>query len=185
VELIGGVALLTVEKQPKHKIYHRKRFPLLKKKHMLAKTLIILKSTRFGPWSLCPHARNRIEAWSGPEHWVQLQTEGEALKYSRWEERMDRKTLTKADIVDHIYEQTDRNRAEIKTQVEILLETMKQAIKDDDALLVSGFGKFEAYQKKARKGRNPQTTQTITLPARKVIVFRLSRKFRADLNPQE
>jgi integration host factor subunit alpha len=107
------------------------------------------------------------------------------MKHSRWEERMDRKTLTKADIVDHIYEQTDRNRAEIKNQVEILLETMKQAIKEDDALLVSGFGKFEAYQKKARKGRNPQTTQTITLPARKVIVFRLSRKFRADLNPQE
>jgi integration host factor subunit alpha len=100
-------------------------------------------------------------------------------------EDMDGKTLTKADIVDHIYEKTDRNRAEIKTQVEILLDTMKGAIKGDSSLLISGFGKFEAYQKKARKGRNPQTTQTITLPARKVIVFRLSRKFRADLNPQE
>lgn len=94
------------------------------------------------------------------------------------------KTLTKADIVDSIYEKSDRNRAEVKAQVEDLLEIMKQAVKKDHSLLISGFGKFEAYDKKARKGRNPQTNATITLPPRKVVVFRLSRKFRAELNPQ-
>jgi integration host factor subunit alpha len=92
-------------------------------------------------------------------------------------------TLTKAGIVDYIYERTDKNRAEIKDLVETILEIMKQSIKKDHALLISGFGKFEAYDKRARKGRNPQTTQTITLPPRKVVVFRLSRKFRAELNP--
>lgn len=51
--------------------------------------------------------------------------------------------------------------------------------------MVSGFGKFEAYDKEARKGRNPQTDETITLPPRKVVVFRLSRKFRAELNGEE
>ncbi|WP_461208523.1 integration host factor subunit alpha [Desulfocurvus sp. DL9XJH121] len=94
------------------------------------------------------------------------------------------KTLTKADIVDSIYEKSERNRAEVKAQVEDLLEIMKQAVKKDHSLLISGFGKFEAYDKKARKGRNPQTNDTITLPPRKVVVFRLSRKFRAELNPQ-
>lgn len=98
---------------------------------------------------------------------------------------MSDKTLTKAEIVDNIYEKTDRNRAEVKTLVESLLDIMKQAIKKDHSLLVSGFGKFEAYDKKARKGRNPQTAETIVLPPRKVVVFRLSRKFRAELNPQE
>jgi len=92
-------------------------------------------------------------------------------------------TLTKAGIVDYIYERTDKNRAEIKDLVESILEVMKTAVKKDHALLISGFGKFEAYDKRARKGRNPQTTQTITLPPRKVVVFRLSRKFRAELNP--
>ena len=95
---------------------------------------------------------------------------------------MNGKTLTKADIVDSIYEQTDRNRAEVKNIVESLLDIMKGSIKKDHALLVSGFGKFEAYDKKARKGRNPQTDETITLPPRKVVVFRLSRKFRSELN---
>jgi len=92
-------------------------------------------------------------------------------------------TLTKAGIVDYIYERTDKNRAEIKDLVETILDIMKSAVKKDNALLISGFGKFEAYDKRARKGRNPQTSQTITLPPRKVVVFRLSRKFRAELNP--
>lgn len=95
---------------------------------------------------------------------------------------MSGQTLTKAGIVDYIYEKTDKNRAEIKELVESILELMKQSIKKDHSLLVSGFGKFEAYDKKARKGRNPQTNATITLPPRKVVVFRLSRKFRAELN---
>ena len=97
---------------------------------------------------------------------------------------MSSKTLTKADIVDAIYEQMSRNRAEVKTHVESLLDIMKQSVKKDHSLLISGFGKFDAYDKKARKGRNPQTSQTITLPPRKVVVFRLSRKFRSELNPQ-
>lgn len=92
------------------------------------------------------------------------------------------RALTKADIVEAIYEKTDRNRADVKNTVETLLTIMKQSIKKDHALLISGFGKFEAYDKQARKGRNPQTNDAITLPPRKVVVFRLSRKFRAELN---
>ncbi len=95
---------------------------------------------------------------------------------------MSSKTLTKSDIVDAIYKKTDHNRAEIKDLVESALELMKKAIKKDNAMLVSGFGKFEAYGKSARLGRNPQTDERVTLPARKVVVFRLSRKFRAELN---
>ncbi len=97
---------------------------------------------------------------------------------------MSDKTLTKADIVDRIYDKTDRNRNEVKKLVESLLKLSKQAIKKDHFLLISGLGKFEAYGKKARKGRNPQTEATITLPPRKVVVFRLSRKFRAELNDE-
>ena len=92
------------------------------------------------------------------------------------------RALTKPDIVEAVYQQTDRNRAEVKNIVESLLGLMKQAVKKDHSLLISGFGKFEAYDKNARKGRNPQTDEAITLPPRKVVVFRLSRKFRVELN---
>lgn len=94
------------------------------------------------------------------------------------------KTLTKANIVEAIYEETGKNRLDAKNIVEQLLNIMKTAIKKDHALLISGFGKFECYEKASRRGRNPQTEETIILPSRKVIVFRLSRKFRAELNSE-
>jgi len=95
---------------------------------------------------------------------------------------MSNNTLTKADIVEEIYEVSNRNRSEVKKQVEDLLSLMKESIRNDYSLLISGFGKFEAYDKDSRKGRNPQTAEAITLPPRTVCVFRLSRKFRAELN---
>ena len=42
-----------------------------------------------------------------------------------------------------IYKQTDHGRSEVQHLVEYLLALMKQAMKKDNALLVSGFGKFE------------------------------------------
>ena len=82
------------------------------------------------------------------------------------------KALTKADIVEAVYNDKalNFNRAEVKNIVENLLVLMKQAIKKDE---------------NARKGRNPQTDESITLPPRKVVVFRLSRKFRVELNGGE
>jgi len=98
---------------------------------------------------------------------------------------MSEKTLTKAHIVDAIYTKAGHNRFESKDMVETILDLMKQAIKKDHSMLVSGLGKFEAYAKDARVGRNPQTGASVTLPPRKVVVFRLSRKFRAELNSGE
>ena len=73
-----------------------------------------------------------------------------------------KKTLTKADIVEAIYEETDKNRVDVKQVVEKLLEIMKEAIKKDGSLLISGFGKFECYEKASRKARNPQTSLIYT-----------------------
>ncbi len=98
---------------------------------------------------------------------------------------MKEKNLTKATLVDAIYENSNFNRSEVKDIIESLLDIMKTAIKKDNALLFSGFGKFEAYAKKARRGRNPKTCSDMTLPPRRVVVFRISRKLRAELNPKE
>ena len=97
---------------------------------------------------------------------------------------MKEKNLTRATLVDAIYEKSGFNRTEAKEIVETLLDIMKTAIKKDNALLFSGFGKFEAYAKKARRGRNLQTRSDMTLPPRRVVVFRVSRKLRAELNPE-
>lgn len=95
---------------------------------------------------------------------------------------MEHKTLTKADIVQALYERLNKNRVDVKNVLECLLNTMKGAIKKDHFLLISGFGKFECYGKASRKGRNPKTAESIILPPRTVIVFRISRKLRREMN---
>jgi integration host factor subunit alpha len=95
---------------------------------------------------------------------------------------MQNTTFTKASLVDAIYERIDRNKSEVKELVEDMLELMKSAIKKDHSLMLTGFGKFEVYQKPTRIGRNPKTAEEIVLPPRKVVAFRISRKFREELN---
>ena len=94
------------------------------------------------------------------------------------------KALTKADIVEAVYNDKNlgRNRAEVKNIVENLLALMKQAIKKDDALLISGFGKFEAYDKNARKGRNPRTGEEMITPAKKAPVFKAGKALKDAVN---
>ncbi len=91
--------------------------------------------------------------------------------------------LTKTELIDAIYEKlSQKNKADIKNIVETLLSIMKSTIKTENTLLLSGFGKFEAYSKNMRTGRNPYTEQAMLLVARKVVVFRISKKFRLELN---
>jgi integration host factor subunit alpha len=65
---------------------------------------------------------------------------------------------------------------------ESLLKIMKDTLSKGEDLLISGFGKFSVRQKRARRGRNPQTKERITLAARKVLVFKASGVVRKRIN---
>ena len=80
--------------------------------------------------------------------------------------------LTKADIVTTIAESKYLSNNESHTAVEDLLEIIKASLESGDDVLVSGFGKFCVKEKAARKGRNPATDQTMTLPPRRVVTFK-------------
>ncbi len=92
-------------------------------------------------------------------------------------------TVTKADLVQKIYE-THANLT--KTQsidaVEIFLSISKSSLIAGNDLLLSTFGKFYVKDKKSRRGRNPQTGNTLTLDARRVITFKPSGLLRAKIN---
>jgi integration host factor subunit alpha len=59
---------------------------------------------------------------------------------------------------------------------------MTDTLTQGEDLLVSGFGKFSVRQKKARRGRNPQTKENLTISARKVVVFKALRVLRQRLS---
>jgi len=91
--------------------------------------------------------------------------------------------LTKADLVQHIYEKHDSlTKAQAAEAVESFLRLSKNALISGSDLLLSGFGKFNVRDKKTRRGRNPQTGDDLTLDARRVVTFKPSGMLRDKVN---
>ena len=93
--------------------------------------------------------------------------------------------LTKADLVDSIYENMPIDKQKATQIVEDWIELMKEGLIQDSKLMISGFGVFEVKEKNARPGRNPSTGDKITLAARKVVKFKSSQILRKELNGEE
>ncbi len=91
-------------------------------------------------------------------------------------------SLTKAQIVENIQEQTGLTKSKSTETVETLLEIIKESLEKDEDVLVSGFGKFCVKEKKQRKGRNPATGDEMMLSERKVVTFKCSGKLRDRIN---
>jgi len=92
-------------------------------------------------------------------------------------------TLTKADLVQQVYKTQDNlTKLQATEAVETLLSIMKNCLANGEDLLISGFGKFNVKEKKARRGRNPQTGQELILDARRVITFKPSGILRSRIN---
>ena len=82
--------------------------------------------------------------------------------------------LTKEKLTILLQIQLGMSRNESRYTLDRLFKIMKDTLAHGEDLLISGFGKFSVRQKKARRGRNPQTKERITLAARKVLVFKTS-----------
>ena len=91
-------------------------------------------------------------------------------------------TLTKADIIDTIYNQLDVPKTKSTQVVESLIEIIKKTLENGEDVLISGFGKFCVKGKRERRGRNPQTGNDLMLGERRVVRFRCSGRLRDKIN---
>ena len=91
-------------------------------------------------------------------------------------------TMTKAGIVESVYERVGVSKREATDFVEAVFETMKETLEAGENIKVSGFGKFEVHQKGRRMGRNPRTGVEIEIPERKVLRFKVSAVLKDQLN---
>ena len=66
--------------------------------------------------------------------------------------------------------------------VDAVCEVMKSTLEAGEAVMISGFGKFEVREKTMRRGRNPQTGEKLTLDARRVVTFKPLGVFKGKLN---
>lgn len=97
--------------------------------------------------------------------------------------------MTKTELIDAVREKTDLTKKDTKkiinTSIETIMEYLGEEAKkneeDRDNVQLIGFGTFEARDRKARKGRNPQTGEEITIPKRTVPVFRSGKTFEDEI----
>ncbi len=95
------------------------------------------------------------------------------------------KTLTKADIIESVYEKVGFSKKEASDIVELLFDTLKTTLEKGEKVKISGFGNFVVRHKKPRIGRNPQTGEEIEISERKVLTFKPSQVLKAALNKGE
>ena len=90
--------------------------------------------------------------------------------------------MTKADIIEQIYEKIGFSKKESSDIVELVFDTMKETLEKGEKIKISGFGNFVVREKRPRVGRNPQTGEEIEISARKVLTFRPSQVLKSALN---
>jgi integration host factor subunit alpha len=90
--------------------------------------------------------------------------------------------MTKADLVESIYERVGFSKKESAEIVELVFEIIKQTLEQGEKIKIAGFGNFVVREKKSRRGRNPQTGQEIRISARKVLTFKPSQVLKNTLN---
>lgn len=97
-------------------------------------------------------------------------------------ESKETKTMTKAGIVNDVYERVGVTKKEASEYVEAVFSVLKQTLATGENVKISGFGKFEVHQKGNRMGRNPRTGVEIMIKERKVPRFKASQVLKNDLN---
>jgi len=90
--------------------------------------------------------------------------------------------MTKADIVEKIHTNIGFTSKESAELLEAVFTIMKNTLESGEHLKISGFGSFIVKQKKDRRGRNPQTGETITIEARRILTFKPSGVLKDQIN---
>jgi integration host factor subunit alpha len=90
--------------------------------------------------------------------------------------------MTKADIVERIYERVGFSKKEAADVVESIFEVIKGRLEVGEKVKISGFGNFVINEKRPRKGRNPQTGEEIIITGRRVLTFKPSQVLKRTIN---
>ena len=93
--------------------------------------------------------------------------------------------MTKADIVERIHQKIGFSKKESSEMVESVFSILKNTLESGEKIKIAGFGNFVVKQKADRRGRNPQTGDTITIVARRILTFKPSQVLKGAINGEE
>ena len=80
--------------------------------------------------------------------------------------------MNNGDLINEIAAKAGLNKVAAKAALDACLESIEQALANDDSVRLIGFGTFAMVEKPERSGINPKTKEKITISARKVVKFK-------------
>ena len=87
-------------------------------------------------------------------------------------------TLNKKSIAELVAEKHNLTKKEAAEIIDLVFDTVSGTLKDGGRVDISGFGKFEVKTRAARTGINPQTKETIKIPASQVPGFKAAKNLK-------
>ena len=99
--------------------------------------------------------------------------------------RESRKTVTRADLSEIVYQKVGLSRTESAELVQSVLDEICDAAARGETVKLSGFGSFVVRSKGERVGRNPKTGVEVPILPRRVMVFKPSNVLKAKINGRD
>ena len=88
---------------------------------------------------------------------------------------MAAKRMTQSQIVKTLAEEVQVSKAAARQFLQQLTDTAIREVKKNGLFVLPGLGRLVRADRKARMGRNPATGETIHIPAKKVVKFRVAK----------
>ncbi len=80
--------------------------------------------------------------------------------------------MNKTDLVNEVAAKASLSKVDAKKAVDAVLDSIEQALANEDKVQLIGFGTFAVVEKPSREGINPRTKEKIQIEARKVVKFK-------------
>lgn len=90
--------------------------------------------------------------------------------------------MNKIELVTKMAEKSNLTKKEAALALDAFIESVEEALENKEKVQLVGFGTFEAKRREARKGRNPQTKEEITIPASTVPAFKAGKELKERVN---
>lgn len=90
--------------------------------------------------------------------------------------------MNKTELVNAVAESTQLSKKDATKAVDSVFSAITDALKEGGKVQLVGFGNFEVRERSARKGRNPQTGEEISIAASKVPAFKPGKALKDAVN---
>ncbi|TYQ16166.1 UNVERIFIED_CONTAM: DNA-binding protein HU-beta [Acetivibrio alkalicellulosi] len=90
--------------------------------------------------------------------------------------------MNKTELVNSIASKSGLNKKNSEAALNALVSSIEETLQKGEKIVLVGFGTFEVRDRAARKGRNPQTKEEITIPASRAPVFKAGKGLKDIIN---